>query len=110
MRDIKGYEGLYGITSCGRVWSYRNKKFLKPGNCQGYLRVVLCKKGEGQSFYVHRLVAEAYIPNPQGLPEVNHKDEVKSHNWINNLEWCDRTYNINYGTRTAKQKETRNKS
>ena len=49
---------------------------------------------------MHRLIAEAYIPNPSGLPEVNHRDEIKSHNHINNLEWCDRSYNVNYGNRT----------
>lgn len=103
MKDVKGYEGLYGITSCGRVWSYRRKKFLKPcdsGN--GYLYVGLHKDGEVKNMFIHRLVGEAYIENPNNLPEINHIDEIKSHNWINNLEWCDSTYNNNYGTRTEK--------
>lgn len=99
MVDIEGYEGLYGITSCGRVWSYRSKKFLKPRiRKDGYIQAVLYKDGISKPYMVHRLVAKAYIPNPQCLPFVNHKDEVKDHNWINNLEWCDRVYNARYGT------------
>ena len=99
MKDIKGYEGLYAITSCGRVWSYRSNKFLTPQpHNDGYLQVGLKVNGKTKMFLIHRLVAEAYIPNPLGLPMVNHKDEGKSHNWINNLEWCDNKYNTNYGT------------
>lgn len=97
MRDIKGYEGLYAVTSCGKVWSYRRKKFLKPySDKKGYLKVGLCKNGERCQMYVHRLVAQAYISNPENLPQINHKDEVKTHNWINNLEWCDNKYNTRY--------------
>lgn len=103
MRDIKGYEGEYAITSCGRVWSYKSNKFLKPGNHRdGYLVVGLCKYGKRHNAFIHRLVAEAYIQNTDNLNEINHKDEVKTHNWISNLEWCDHSYNINYGTRTQK--------
>lgn len=103
MKDIKGYEGEYAITSCGKVWSYKNKKFLQLrfGN-HGYLVVTLCKDGNSKTFLVHRLVAEAYIPNPDNLPQVNHKNEVKTHNWINNLEWATAKYNINYGTRNKR--------
>lgn len=98
MEDIKGYEGLYAITSCGRVWSYRSKKFIKTWKSRnGYFQVSLYNHQEVKVFLVHRLVAQAYIPNPDSLPEVNHKDENKEHNWINNLEWCDRKYNMNYG-------------
>lgn len=103
MRDIKNYEGEYAITSCGRVWSYKRNKFLKPSDDgKGYLFVHLYKNGVDKLIKIHRIVAEAYIPNPDNLQEVNHKDEVKAHNWINNLEWCDHKYNVNYGTRTAK--------
>lgn len=99
MKDIRGFEGLYAVTSCGRVWSYRRKKFLKPHTySNGYLYVDLSKNGKHNLRRVHRLVAEAYIPNPDNLPQVNHKDEIKTHNWINNLEWCDAKYNVNYGT------------
>lgn len=102
-RDIEGYEGLYAVTADGRVWSYRNQKFLKPiSNKAGYLQVVLYKSGKRKAYYLHRLTSEAFIPNPLGLPQVNHKDENPSHNWISNLEWCDAKYNTNYGTRTQR--------
>lgn len=98
MRDIPNYEGLYAITSCGKVWSYRSKRFLKPTqDAKGYLRVDLYKNNKKKNYKIHRLVAIAYIDNPNDLPEVNHKDEDKTHNWINNLEWCDTQYNLNYG-------------
>ena len=103
MKDIKGYEGLYAITSCGKVWSYRSKKFLKllhRGN--GYLSVNLYKDGKMVSYSIHRLVAEAYIPNPENKPQVGHLDENPSHNWINNLEWCFAKENCNYGTHNKK--------
>lgn len=102
MKDIKNYEGLYAITSCGRVWSYTSKKFLRPiKQTLGYLTVALSKNGSVRIHLVHRLVAEAYIPNPDNLPEVNHKDECKTNNCIKNLEWCTRQYNSNYGSRTS---------
>ena len=88
MKDIKGYEGIYGITSCGKVWSYRNEKFLKPvDDCKGYLFVRLCKDGKVKNYKIHRLVAEAYLPNPENLPQVDHIDENKTHNYLNNLQW-----------------------
>lgn len=103
MTDIKGYEGKYAITSCGKVYSYRSKKFLKPKQTrQGYLQVELCRNGSKESKYIHRLVAETYIPNPLGLSEVNHKNEIKTDNYINNLEWISHEDNMRYGSRTAK--------
>lgn len=106
MKDVKGYEGLYAITSCGKVWSYKNKKFLKPGIYKkGYLYVNLWKDGGFKTKQIHRLVAEAYIPNPDNLPQVNHKDENKANNCLQNLEWCDCKYNNNYGTRNEKIKK-----
>ena len=106
MKDIKGYEGLYAVTSCGKVWSYKYKKFLKPGaNGDGYLHVNLCKNGKAKKYYIHRLVAEAYMPNPDNLPQINHKDENKENNCLQNLEWCDAKYNSNYGTRNEKLKK-----
>ena len=102
MKDVVGYEGLYGITSCGKVYSYKRKRFLEPYYSKGYMRVCLCKDNERKMYYVHRLVAEAYIPNPENLPEINHKDENKTNNCLQNLEWCDHKYNINYGTRNEK--------
>ena len=88
MKDIKNYEGLYAITSCGKVWSYRNECFLKPiADKKGYLIVNLCKDGKVKNYKIHRLVAEAYIPNPDNLPQVDHIDNDKTHNYVNNLQW-----------------------
>lgn len=99
VKDIEGYEGLYAITSCGRVWSYKKNGFLTQcADANGYLVVGLHKDGCSKHYSVHRLVAQAYIPNPNQLPFVNHKDEYKDHNWVSNLEWCDAAYNNNYGT------------
>lgn len=103
MKDIKNYEGLYGITSCGKVWSYKRQKFLQGcPDKDGYLLVGLYKDGIRKTFKIHRLVAEAYIPNPEGKLTVNHKDEIKTHNYINNLEWATSAENNNYGTRTKR--------
>ena len=88
MKDVKGYEGLYAVTSCGKVWSYKRKKFLEPWKTHnGYLMVNLWKNGKGKNHYIHRLVAEAYIPNPENLPDVDHIDNDKTHNYVNNLQW-----------------------
>lgn len=106
MRDVKGYEGLYAVMSCGKVWSYQRQKFLEPfNNARGYLKVGLYKNGKVKHFYVHRLVTDAYLPNPDNLPQVNHKDENKANNCLQNLELCDSKYNNNYGTRTDKYKK-----
>lgn len=103
MVDIKGYEGKYAITSCGKVWSYKRKKFLKTDkNSKGYARVYLFKNNVGKKLAIHKLVAMAYIPNPDNLPQVNHKDENKENNSLNNLEWCTNKYNSNYGTRNER--------
>lgn len=89
MRDVVGYEGLYAVTSCGKVWSYKRKIFLSPRyDDDGYLRVNLCKDGKYKTKHIHRLVAEAYIPNPENKPQVDHIDEVKTHNWVGNLQWA----------------------
>lgn len=117
-KDIKGFEGVYQVSSFGNVKSLsrdvkahdklggrRRKKesLLKFDVCKnGYLRVVLTKDCDGKHFLVHRLVAEAFLPNPENLPQVNHKDENKTNNIVNNLEWCDAKYNSNYGDRTRK--------
>ena len=104
MRDVAGFEGLYAVTSCGKVWSYRSKKFLKPAATHGgYLQVFLYADGKRHNCYVHRLVAEAYIPNPLGLPQINHLNEIKADNYVNNLEWVTSKENCNYGTRNERQ-------
>ena len=110
MKDIKDYEGLYAITRDGNVWSYRNNKFLKPRLNKGdYHQVNLCKNGKGKNFLIHRLVAKAFIPNPNNLPEVNHKDEDKSNNCVENLEWMSKIDNINYGTGIERSAKKRSK-
>lgn len=112
MKDIAGFEGKYAITSCGRVWSYRHKGFIK--NCldprNGYYQVCLYDKdGKHYIRLVHRLVAQAYLDNPNGYPCINHKDEDKSHNYLGNLEWCTYEYNNNYGTRNSRISRSRKK-
>ena len=93
-RDVPGYEGLYEVSNFGRV--RRNGKILKPSKDKdGYLQVSLSKNGI-KTTTIHRLVARAFIPNPQNLPQVNHKDEDKTNNTVDNLEWCTREYNMNY--------------
>lgn len=110
-RPIKGYENLYEISNHGRIKGvdryvkgrYGNLRFQKGHirkatyNNRGYQAIPLCKDGKYKTFLVHRLVAETFIPNPDNLPEVNHKDENKENNYVDNLEWCTRKYNMNYG-------------
>ena len=102
MKDIQNYEGLYAITSCGKVWSYKSQMFLTPREHNGYQRIALYKDGVAKDFLIHRLVAEAYIPNPENKPQVNHLDEIKTHNYISNLEWATAKENLNYGTRSKR--------
>lgn len=100
-RDIVGYEGLYEVSNLGRV--RRNGKILKPSKVRhGYLQIALYKNGIYKRFYIHRLVAYAFIPNPNSYPEVNHRDEDKTNNTVDNLEWCTHEYNNNYGTRNER--------
>lgn len=94
MRNVIGYEGLYSITSCGKVWSYKSKKFLKPFKVgHGYLRVQLCKNGISENKLIHRLVAEAYLPNPNNYDTVDHIDFNITNNCVNNLQWMSRHEN-----------------
>lgn len=102
MKDIKNYEGIYAITEDGQVWSYKNNKFLKPGKTKGYCHVVLSDNKRKKIVNVHRLVAEAYLDNPDNLPCINHKDENKANNSVSNLEYCTIQYNTNYGTSRAR--------
>lgn len=99
IKDIEGYEGRYAVMDNGEVWSYKTKRFLKFGKHKcGYLQVALWTNNKPKYYFVHRLVANAFIPNPNNFPQVNHKDEDKTNNCVDNLEWCDRKYNMNYGT------------
>ena len=111
MKDIKNYENLYAITEDGQIWSHRSKKFLKPNvNRNGYEYVVFSVDGIRKTLTVHRLVAETYIPNPSGLPEVNHVDENKLNNNITNLCWTTASENINHGTRNQRASKKLKKS
>ena len=104
-KDKKDYEGHYQVSNFGRVKSIKfgKERILKPvTNSSGYLLVELYKNNIKKKYSVHRLVAEAFIPNPYNLPQVNHKDENKLNNNVDNLEWCTNEYNINYGTRTER--------
>lgn len=96
-KPIVGYEGRYEVSNLGMV-RQGEKSVSQYKDGKGYLRVFLCKDGKQRNVKVHRLVALAFIPNPDNLPCVNHKDEVKTNNQVDNLEWCDWKYNINYGT------------
>lgn len=96
---IENYEN-YEVRPNGEVINTKTGRVLKgQKNSSGYMQVCLCKNGKQKTFKVHRLVAEAFIPNPDNLLEINHRDEDKTNNTVENLEWCTRKYNNNYGTR-----------
>ncbi len=106
-KDVQGYEGLYQVSNLGKVKSFRGScKFGKPKELllkptlinSGYGVVTLYSNEKRKKFQIHRLVATAFIPNPMNLPCVNHKDENKLNNSVENLEWCTYEYNNNYGT------------
>ena len=110
-KDIIGFEGHYQVSNKGKIRSIKNNKIkeLKPykeiKRC-GYLSVYLRLPGQKFTKKVHRLVAEAFIPNPNGFPEVNHIDENKENNCVENLEWCTGEYNLCYGTRLKRISES----
>lgn len=116
-KDIEGYEGLYQVSNLGRVkalektwicgWNnvtrHQEEKILKVNpNTKGYPSVCLSKNSKTITYGIHILVARAFIPNPDNLPQVNHKDEDKTNNCADNLEWCTNKYNSNYGTRNQR--------
>ena len=103
MKDVCGYEGLYKVDENGNVFSVRNNKLLKRMMFpSGYEYVHLCNgKGKTKLFRVHRLVAETFIPNPNNLPEVNHKDGDKLNNNVKNLEWCTNVENMRHSVETG---------
>lgn len=102
IKDIINFEN-YQISDDGRVWSKKSNKWLKPIDVNGYKKASLYKNGKEYQRLVHRLVAEAFIPNPNNYDEINHINEDKSDNRVENLEWCTPNYNINYGTRIERQ-------
>lgn len=101
---VKGYEGYYEVSNWGRVKSlnYLHKgisRIIVPVNIgNGYYRVSLCKNGVVKNIFIHRIVAEAFVSNPDNLPIINHKSEKTNENFVWNLEWCTNKYNSNYGT------------
>lgn len=115
---MEGYEGLYEVSNLGNVRSldryvnhWQGGKSLKRGkllafgrNAGGYRLVKLCDNGKERTYKVHRLVAQAFIPNPNNLPWVNHKDENPQNNAVGNLEWCSAEYNARYGTATERRR------
>ena len=104
-KDKKDYEGHYQVSNFGRVKSIKfgKERILKlTKDKDGYFFVNLYKNNKSKAFKVHRLVAEAFLPNTDNLPLINHKDEDKSNNIVSNLEWCDVKYNTNYGTRNKR--------
>lgn len=120
-KDVKGYEGYYQVSNMGRVKSMRVLKTPKNGvicrkdsflstkatHDKQYITVALCRDGEKKQTPVHRLVAEAFIPNTKNLPFVNHKDENPSNNCAENLEWCTHEYNLQYSMERNKPYKTK---
>ena len=110
-KDVKNYEGLHQVSNLGEVRSlnYHKMKITRKMKLfkgkDGYLRINLTDGKKKKSYLVHRLVAEAFIPNPNKYLEINHKDETRDNNMVLNLEWCDRSYNNNYGTKIDRQRE-----
>ena len=101
-KDIPGYEGRYQVSNMGRVkslpkYNQKTERILTESICRGRATVMLCKKpGNQKRVSVHRLVAMAFLPNPNCYKEVNHKDENPLNNEVSNLEWCDHWYNMHY--------------
>ena len=99
-KDVVEYETIYQVSTQGRVRNKRTGRVLREDIRSGYRYVVLQNKKK----YIHILVAQAFIPNPDNLPQVNHKDENKLNDCVKNLEWCNAKYNANYGTRNERLK------
>ena len=100
-KDIPGYEGLYKVSNTGKVFScVTNRELSVIQKKDGYTCISLCDKDHNKKQYrIHQLVAKAFIPNPNNLPMINHKNEIKNDNRVENLEWCNNFYNSNYGNR-----------
>ena len=99
-KDIPGFEGHYQASTLGNIRSIKKEPIILKGDYQknGYRRVYLWVGGEKKNCLVHRLVAETFIENPNRYSDINHKDEDKSNNSVENLEWCSHVYNMNYGS------------
>lgn len=121
-KPVVGYEGYYEVDMYGNVYSVarkvqvndngriydkpvKEKKLTASKHSCGYRTVALTRNGKTEQRYIHRIVAEAYIPNPQNLPYINHKDEDKTNNFVGNLEWCTASYNNTYNGKNIKHSE-----
>ena len=105
-KDIKNYEVLYQVSNLGKIYSKKNKKILKNNIRNTYYIIQLTKDKKRKSFQVHRLVAEAFIPNPQNKPIVNHINYNRLDNRVNNLEWCSQKENVNHSICNMKHKKS----
>lgn len=98
-KDVIGYEGIYEVSNTGKIKRLKNNTMRKTKkNNRGYVQISLSKNGEIKYFLLHRVVAQAFIENENNFPQVNHKDEDKENNHIDNLEWCTNLYNRRYGS------------
>jgi len=103
-KDIEGYKGLYQVSNLGRIKSLHglSERIMKQTLQKGYLRITLLKNKKQKRFLSHRLVAQAFIPNPENKPQVNHIDEDKENNRVDNLEWVTAKENNDWGTRKSR--------
>lgn len=111
-KDVEGYNGRYQVSSQGRIKSFAQDRVngkIKTGSTthKGYLTYKFYDSNGNSKFIpVHRVVASAFIENPDHLPQINHKDEVKTNNMVENLEWCTNDYNTHYGTKIRRAAES----
>lgn len=109
-KPVFGFENLYEVSNFGRVKSIKKNKILVGGKDQdGYCQVILCDNKRRKCAKIHKLVAFAFLENPNNEVCINHKDEIKENNSVENLEWCSVKYNINYGTRNQRAAEKNSK-
>ncbi len=104
-KPVVGYEGIYEVSSLGNLRNASGKRLSVFPNQAGYYRVNLCYHGKRRAKFIHRIVAEAFLENPLDYSQVNHKDENKRNNSVDNLEWCNAEYNTNYGSRNQRVAE-----
>lgn len=110
MSEIQGYEGLYDVFPDGTIWSRKTHRFLSPRRSpNGYMRVMLYKDGVPKSFSVHRLVGLAFVENPLGKEQINHKDGNKENNNVENLEWVSARENLLHRREVLHKAYTSNK-